>query len=485
MDYLANNKNIEKKDLKKVLKRIDNDFVKFKLYCSITEKIRFFNYFEDLFIVEYEHIDDLTKISISDIFENTRFINVDKALSNKYGIKTLYDFIQFDIRFFVIQNNAYYKRIILKYMFELLDKKLKDRKEKSEVRISKKPARGVDYSIYEYCKDVVGFADIEGLAKKVKLSSKTIVEKLKENKNYIVISNKKFNEKSNIFYNDEEEYLKNFADREFKRGYSTSKKFYAKMLEDECLKGFLQRNQITDSKDMSYILKKINSDIEGGMIFLYKKNSKVKTVEDVVIDFYKCYFDRKDVNKLIKIYGFSESTTDIINGLLEKQKIYQLDNEEYINAEGFDIDSGKEKEIVKYFNDIYKEYNYIVPNEHLEYIENNFRDMKYNYNQYFIASILGRNGYRKIYRYNMNYNSEIYIMVKNTSKYHEIQDLIYDIIKNKYNGNMNEKEIYNYLSGLGIYSSVTNEREKHLNSDALYGDRIKVDAIGNVVLVHK
>ena len=82
----------------------------------------------------------------------------------------------------------------------------------------------------------------------------------------------------------------------------------------------------------------------------------------------------------------------------------------------------------------------------------------------------------------MSYLQEIIVLVKEDSKFIEIQDLVYDRLKNDYRGKLLEEDIYDYLVELGIYEYKEYDGDKKLFQDVLKDNKIIVDWAGRVEL---
>lgn len=290
---------------------------------------------------------------------------------------------------------------------------------------------------------------------------------------------------NNLFIGNEKELFKNKIQLLFKDKFTSSNIILKNLIFSEDLSEFISRNNLTDTTALTSLIKYLNKDIEGHTVFLYTKDSPVKSIDDLIRFKYKDGFNRKDIENLMEKLQFSEGSLHSLSRKLElfieNKEYLPLNREEYIRYENFNLDDDFIEKIIKFSDEIYEKNNYIIPNKIISTIKKEIGNTKYGLNQYIITNILIEHGYKRIHRFNEDYRYEIIVLVKNNSKYDSLNYLVYDLLISDYKGEWHEIPIYDYLSEKGFYTIEDAKHKKFLREDITI-DLIKIDNAGRVKL---
>lgn len=339
----------------------------------------------------------------------------------------------------------------------------------------------------EYIYDIVfkagGIMRVDKIKEDIRWSDHVIEMAIINNDKMIKIGSQKCAIIELLFKNDELFLFRKILKDDMKEGYTTSSKFYYKLLFDNNMSIFLDRNRITDGKQLAGLMKYFDKNIDGHNVFMYYKNSNIRSIEDVIYHFYPRKVSRYDISQILLDLKIKDtSILSIVDKLLSSKRYVQISREEYINYNDFSIDKSLKEKLLLYFNKVYKKDGFIVPEDHINKIKSMTNYTNYIWNQYIISTVLVENGYKKLTRFNSDYRYEILVLVRKDYKYEDISYLIYNLIKNEYKGNLHEEHVYEFLSEKGIYRREDDRSKKKLEIDAKRNELITVDIVGNITL---
>lgn len=343
----------------------------------------------------------------------------------------------------------------------------------SNLDIIKRHLEGYDYPI-----------KVKKLVKEVNITKQRVNMTLANNRDSSLIKMySKVGLAEKIFEGIDYEYLKETLDKSFENGYTTINLIYNRFLFDPRLAGLLEKNKIENSKELSGIVKYVKPEVKGNNMFLYLEESPIKSMYDFINYEYKREVTRKEIiDSLVNdLYLDPQSASLTIERLVEDYNYIQIGSEEFIKEEYLNINRDLE-DLVLTLAKVYEEEGFIVPNRLIEENKIDFLSISARENQHIVSYILENNGYKKLSRYSMSYLQEIIVLVKEDSKFIEIQDLVYDRLKNDYRGKLLEEDIYDYLVELGIYEYKEYDGDKKLFQDVLKDNKIIVDWAGRVEL---
>lgn len=340
--------------------------------------------------------------------------------------------------------------------------------------------------LYDLCNDYKKPITYEEIIDRTEWSKHRINMAISNSDNIIKFGTEKCTIPENLFEGNEKELFKNKVKTFFEDEFTSSKLILDSLIFDEDLSDFIDRNNLTDDTTaLTSLIKYLDKNIEGHTVFLYTKNSPVKSIEDLIRFKFPDGFNRKDIIDLLEKYKFSNGSQNLLSNKLdsfiENKEYLPLNREEYIKYKNFTIYEDFIKKILEYSEEIYKKNNYIIPNNILNSIKMEIGNTKYGLNQYIITNILKENGYKRVKRFNEDYRYEIIVLVKNNSKYNNLNLLVYDLLRNDYEGEWHEVLIYDYLSEKGFYSVENIKTKKNLKEDIIF-DLIEVDNSGRVKL---
>lgn len=337
--------------------------------------------------------------------------------------------------------------------------------------------------IYNICLKKGGVISLDKIQKITKWSNHIIEMAISNNDKMVKLGGQKCGIVKLLFKNDELSLFKQNLKDDMKEGYTTSSKFYYKLLFDENMSIFLNRNKIKNGKELVGLMKYFDKNIYGHNVFIYYKNSNIKNIEDVIYSLYPKRVYRNEIYEILVDFKIENtSIVSIVDRLLSSKRYVQVSREEYINYNDFEIDESVKEKLLSYFDEIYENDGFIVPEDHINKIKFLLSYNSFTWNQYTISTILVENRYRKLTRFNSDYRYEILVLVREDSKYKDISYLMYDLIKNEYRGNLHEEHVYGFLSEKGIYRIEEERSKKKLEMDAKKNELLTVDVVGNIRL---
>ena len=110
-------------------------------------------------------------------------------------------------------------------------------------------------------------------------------------------------------------------------------------------------------------------------------------------------------------------------------------------------------------------------------------DIGFRWNPYLMKTILVMNGYRQITKVYNDYRFDKIVLVKENSLITSFEELVYFVLKNEYDGNMHERDVYEFLMEKGILREQDSPYSKVLPHELKNFDNlVNVDNIGIVTL---
>ena len=283
--------------------------------------------------------------------------------------------------------------------------------------------------------------------------------------------------------NIEREFLEEI-NKSFEDGYCFSIDFYKNNVKNNMvLNNFAIENAIYSHKEISSLIKYFSKDIFGNNNLLFKKDSEIRTIEDVIAKKYTGRITKNELTKFLKDNGYSKITLyKAINKLLERKLFVRISRDEYEAYSKFSV----QKDIIQRIDEIAKksinEKSFFIPKRHISELNSILRFEKYELNQFLITSILELIGYKLISGNKKNYVDEINVIVDKNSTYCDIDTLIYNILKNDYEGEMHRDNIHDFLMSKGFYSSFVDEYIKKIKREMYINKLISIDDDGIIEL---
>ncbi len=355
----------------------------------------------------------------------------------------------------------------------------------NSLRIGKKGAPDITNAEYLYAMLLKnnGVLDFETIKQTTKWENYRIDMVISTSEKLIKVGSQKVAILDSLFKEDEKARFIEILEDDMKLGYTTTNRVYLRFRFDETMNSFLKRNNINNAIDIAHIMKALDENIRGHNVFMYYENQDIKNVRDVISSRYPVKVYRYQIIEILNEFNMSEDQIayHLKAFLLEKHYV-QISREEYLNYKYFSLDKEIEDSIISFFDKIYKEKGFIVTEEYVSEITRNYKSNEYGWNQFTLATILIKNGYKRLERFNSDYRYERLVLVKEDREFDDIAYLIYDLIKNQYQGNLHEIPVYEFLSEKGIYRLELEDYNKKLQIDAKSEDLISVDMIGNIKL---
>lgn len=266
-----------------------------------------------------------------------------------------------------------------------------------------------------------------------------------------------------------------------KNGYTTIMNVIKGMRFSIEFNNLLQKYNFNDQILFSYVIRAKIPEVDVSRKIISKKGENFKDLVDILKkEFQNEQIERNDINLLIDDLGYSKSY-----GLIDR----------YIK-DGILIETGQTTVIFKEYFTLFSDEDITII---IDYIESKFENNEYlslntlkgyrkhlpyceiKWTPQLIKSVLYNRGYRAIYRKNNDYRYDKIILVRENSFIHTMEDLVYFILKNEYQGNLHENLVINYLSEKEII--YTKDYSAKLPWE-IYNEstRIKIDNIGVITL---
>lgn len=343
---------------------------------------------------------------------------------------------------------------------------------------------GFQNTLYIYIKDAISYSSEEILLKYIKNNNPVNIETVLKDlrwKQYKLeqiiprLNNVLLNEYDDVVLIEglekEENYdaLINTIIRNFEKEYIYTLDMYLDVSLDERFKTLLQKYHIDNLYGFSQLIKTKIPGIRGQKQFLYKKNSEIKNIEDVLIDELPELFTSKELADFLVYKGYSRQKYNISKDkLLDEFKIAPYDNGLFLNLKNIEISNQIVIDIKSYVDKILQSKVYITKYDLME-IDLQFNNT-YELTTDLIAYILEKNGYDLIEAYHGS-RYELPLISRHFKNY---EDLIYYELENNYTGAYESFELLKFLKS----KNIVNIKANKLYYSIFNCQRLKFDEIG-------
>lgn len=272
--------------------------------------------------------------------------------------------------------------------------------------------------------------------------------------------------------------IKEIIDSSLEKGYSSTNKIYTEMVFDENAYNFINKYDIEEPRELANLIKYIDPNIVGLSSLIYRRDSNLQDFGDIIKYEFKDSFTRSDYFNLKEELAYGDNMArKILDELVDTKEYIQVDRENYIRGANFFINDEVKEEVEKLAKSQLELEGYIRPNliaRELDLLGFEIKEGLY-WNQYTVSAILDELNYKRLKRHNMSYLYEILIYIDGNSILEEIDELAYELVKYRYNGEYLEPDIYDFLAEMGIYELESMEEDKKLENDLTYREMFTVD----------
>lgn len=263
--------------------------------------------------------------------------------------------------------------------------------------------------------------------------------------------------------------------------FTTSPLIYTEVMFDNRVNGIIK--DIDNHQLLAIIIKKMFKDIKGYNTFITNKNSKFESIEQIIANKFENIHDKKEIQSFLEEIGYNNARiSKSICSIVENNIFIEISQEELINAKNYGL-SGEVKEATKAYID--KEFStreFLVLTD-LSGYRNVLPKIAYDWNAQILRNIAIESGYREIKRMYDDVTTPIVIIVKEDSPFVSYADLIYYLIKYKYQDTMKEVAIYDFLVEQGVVRRQQYISDKKIPHDLKRKNIIKIDVLGNCELI--
>ncbi|MEK6448413.1 sigma factor-like helix-turn-helix DNA-binding protein [Priestia aryabhattai] len=238
-----------------------------------------------------------------------------------------------------------------------------------------------------------------------------------------------------------QQFMNDFINNDY---FFTADLFLEMEFEDE-LSEILARANITNTYTFGSILKWLNPDLRGYQHLLYKKDSKIDSIEKVLIEEFPNLVRRDEIENFLEEKGYSQSSMfSIINLLLENKSFYIYTSYQYINSNQIRFNDEVKESLRHYLQKSFGDKLYCSALELTGYSTDILPITSNGWQPQLITEFSKYVGYIHIkttsdYRYNK------WILVREDLEVTNYEELVYYVVKNEYEGNFHERDLAGFL----------------------------------------
>ncbi|UXR52742.1 sigma factor-like helix-turn-helix DNA-binding protein [Staphylococcus simulans] len=267
---------------------------------------------------------------------------------------------------------------------------------------------------------------------------------------------------------------------DLEKGYIYTVDTLTSIMFDEKLSKILTEYQIIDLVGFSQFVKTRLSNIRGHKSFLFKNETKIKNVEDVILNDMPILFTGKQLKNFMESKGYSEQKFYMCVGdLISRKYVYNYNKNVYLNVQKNRIDYNIVRKMINRLNTLFEQNSYLTYMELQDVSFSTNEDTSLKMTPTLIASLAEEFGYQTIEPY-PNSKVEIPVIVKNNS-YTSYADLVHSLIREEYNDEFDSKSLIKFLKKVGLMNTNAHKLYYSLENSDLF----RFNDYGNFKLLDK
>lgn len=249
--------------------------------------------------------------------------------------------------------------------------------------------------------------------------------------------------------------LYNLINDEVKKGYLITADLYIKVIFDTHLSVLINKYDIKDLHSFAQLIKSKFMFMLGHSQFLYSKYSEFRNIEDVMANELPKLINSKELQNYLVEKGYSEQryykAKDV---LIEKNQLIPYNNEIFLNLEKFKFSKNFEENILGQLSFEFEQSVFLTKKQ-LTKIDTDLDD-SLRVTPEIVTHIAKVNGYHLLEAY---YGSLYELPIITCEKFDSYAELVYKIVKQKFNDIYNEENLLAFLKTYGLVNE---------NADQIY-----------------
>lgn len=268
-----------------------------------------------------------------------------------------------------------------------------------------------------------------------------------------------------------------------KDGFTTTGILYKELMFDPSLSSIISKRGIDDQWKLSSILKIIIPELKGHVNFIYVEGSSFTSFESVMIHHFQEETTRKELSSFAVDFGYKEvMASNMMKNLLEQEAFVDIDLDKLYPGDKLRIDKEAVHELLMLVEEFQGDAAFL-PLSKISGYRRRLPSIDFRWNPYLMKTILLRNGYRQITKIMNDYRFDKLLMVKEDSPLKTFEELVHHVLKNEYDGNMHQTQVYDFLVEKGILREQDRLYSKVLPHELKdFDNLVNVDSLGIVTL---
>ncbi|MGD7054228.1 sigma factor-like helix-turn-helix DNA-binding protein [Sutcliffiella horikoshii] len=268
-----------------------------------------------------------------------------------------------------------------------------------------------------------------------------------------------------------------------KDGYTTTGILYKELMFDPSLSQIISQKGVDDQWKLSSILKIIIPELRGHVNFIYMEGSSFTSFESVMIHHFQEETTRKELRSFAVDFGYKEvMASNMMKKLLDQGDFVEIDLDKLYPGDKFHIEEEAVNELLMLVEGFQGNAAYL-PLSKISGYRRKLPSIDFRWNPYLMKTILLKNGYRQITKIMSDYRYDKILMVKEDSPLKTFEELVHYVLKNEYEGNMHQTQVYDFLVEKGILREQDSLYSKVLPHELKdFDNLVNVDSLGIVTL---
>ena len=206
-------------------------------------------------------------------------------------------------------------------------------------------------------------------------------------------------------------------------------------------------------------------------------------MEEALVDTFRRETTRAELRECVESFGYKEQMIfNIVSDLIEEGLFIESSRDGLYPADMLQLSDGEIQEVLTYIEEQMNGKEYLCLSL-LKGYRRKLPAIELSWNPHLIKTILLANGYRQIIRVNNDYRYDEPIVVRESSDIQSFSDLVYFVLENEYEGQMQEMAIFDFLAEKRIVRPHTDDAKKLLPYEIKHNhEQFEIDEMGFVQL---
>ncbi|MFJ8451765.1 sigma factor-like helix-turn-helix DNA-binding protein [Aerococcus viridans] len=267
-------------------------------------------------------------------------------------------------------------------------------------------------------------------------------------------------------------------------GFITENQLFEEAQFSSTLYKLIDEEKANTSEKFRSIFRPFLQELRGNQVFITPEGSKYQSIYDHILEKFPEGVARDELQTYLSDELLYRSGTmgTVIDKLLIQNIMFEGGLGYLYPNHKLQISRDIEEEVLNYIEEEKKGKPYIILKNLIGY-RSKLPSINMEWNPYIIKHILVENGYKNVEVFNRDYRMDQLILIEEDHEINTLDELLFFVLKNNYEGNWHEEYVAKYLEKTGFLREKSYERKRLPVSIYKNSSLISVDELGIVNLM--